>query len=69
MSRSLFEGYAPCMMIALIGFNAVGGSALAWAAFVWIFGAVLTVMMAYMRERMTETSMSPRSIQRAAENF
>lgn len=63
MSRSLFEGYAPCFMLALIGYNAFGGTAWSWAAFVWIFGAVLTVAVAYMRERAGEPLIASQGIQ------
>ena len=51
MLKSLYEGYIPCILLAALGYNALGGSLLAWATFVWLFGAVLTILIAVMRTR------------------
>lgn len=51
MLKSIYEGYLPCIVLAIIGFNALGGSVFAWLAFVWVFGAVMTVGVAYLRSR------------------
>lgn len=49
MLRTIIEGYAPSILIAMIGFSAIGGSLLSWLAFVWIFGAMFTVALGYVR--------------------
>jgi len=54
MLKSLSQGYGPALVIAAFGSLTVGGSALAWLAFVWIFGAVLTIAIAALRMRPTE---------------
>ncbi len=56
MLKTLYEGYIPCIIMAALGHSLMGGSLLAWAAFVWIFGAVLTVAVAMLR---TQTNTSP----------
>ncbi len=54
MLKSIYEGYIPCIVLAIIGFNTLGGSVLAWTAFVWLVGAVLTVGVAYARSALSE---------------
>jgi len=68
MLRSLFEGYGPVLLIAIVGYNAAGGSFFSWAAFVWIFGALLTVALAYLRVRVGAPNMTAQTIP-AVENF
>lgn len=64
MLRSIFEGYAPCVIIALLGYSAVGGSALAWLAFIWLFGAITTIMIAFVRAKSETADVRPRGINR-----
>ena len=54
MLKSLYEGYIPCILLAALGFNTLGGSLLGWATFVWLFGAVLTIIIAVLRTRPVE---------------
>lgn len=60
MLKSIYEGYIPCIVLAILGFNTLGGSVLAWIAFVWIFGAVATVGVAYLRAMMSTPAAEPR---------
>ena len=62
MLRSIFEGYAPSVIIAMIGYAVIGGSALSWVAFVWIFGALFTVAVAYMRTSVVAPTINPQSL-------
>ena len=62
MLKSIYEGYLPCIALAIIGFNTLGGSALSWVAFVWIFGAVATVGVAYARAMLTAQPRETRAI-------
>lgn len=51
MLRSIYEGYIPCILLAIIGFQTLGGGLLAWMSFVWVFGAVMTVAIACLKTR------------------
>ena len=51
MLRSIYEGYIPCILLAIIGYQTLGGGVLAWMSFVWLFGAVMTVGVACLRTR------------------
>lgn len=62
MLRSIFEGYAPSVIIAMIGYAVIGGSALSWIAFVWVFGALFTVATAYLRTSAVAPSMTTRPL-------
>ena len=70
MLRSLYEGYIPCIILAAIGFNTLGGSVLLWLSFVWVFGAVMTVGVACLRLRVVGApSPAPQRVNRAMENY
>lgn len=56
MLKTIIEGYAPSIIIAMIGFSAIGGSLLSWFAFVWIFGAMFTVALAFVRSSAQQSS-------------
>lgn len=62
MLRSIYEGYIPCIVLAVIGYSTLGGGLLAWLAFVWVFGAVFTVGVAYLRSRMPSSQMRPQTM-------
>ena len=49
MLKTLFQGYAPTIAVAGIGYCFTALSPLVWLAFVWIFGAIVTVALAYIR--------------------
>lgn len=69
MLRSLYEGYIPCIILAAIGFNTLGGSLLLWISFVWLFGAVMTVGVACLRMRVVGApATAPQRVSRAIEN-
>jgi len=51
MLRSIYEGYIPCILFAAIGYQTLGGGLLAWMTFIWVFGAVLTVVIASLKTR------------------
>lgn len=48
MMRSIFESYMSCAVLAAVGYGALGGNLVGWLTFIWIFGAVLTVLIAYL---------------------
>lgn len=62
MLKSIYEGYIPSIVIAIIGFNTLGGSVLAWLAFVWLFGAVATVGVAYARSALSAPKIETQTI-------
>ena len=69
MLRSLYEGYIPCIILAVVGMNTMGGSVWLWLSFVWVFGAVMTVAVACLRMRMVgAAATAPQRVNRAMEN-
>lgn len=70
MLRSIYEGYIPCILLAAIGYQTLGGGLLAWTAFVWVFGAVLTVAIASLRIRPLGAAMASNArVSGALENY
>ena len=69
MLKTIYEGYIPCIVMAIIGYNTLGGSVLAWLAFVWLFGAALTVGVAYLRSRLASPQVKPQAMGATVENF
>lgn len=58
MLRSIYEGYIPCILLAVIGYQTLGGGVLAWMSFVWVFGAVMTIAIACLKTRPVEATVS-----------
>lgn len=68
MLKSIYEGYIPIVLLAIIGHGYYGGSVLFWMAFVWIFGAVSTVLVGYLRTKTVSERETPQRVPAAFEN-
>lgn len=68
MLKSIYEGYIPTVLLAVIGHGYYGGSVLFWVAFVWIFGAVATVAVGYLRTKTVAERSTAQSVPAAFEN-
>ncbi|MEL6641672.1 MAG: hypothetical protein AAFP98_10230 [Pseudomonadota bacterium] len=68
MLKSIYEGYLPTIVLAVIGYSMLGGGFMTWLAFVWVFGAVFTVGVAYLRSRFESPEIRPQQAMGAMEN-
>ena len=68
MLKSIYEGYIPIALLAIIGHGYYGGSVLFWLAFVWIFGAVATVAVGYLRTKMVPAHGTAQNVPAVIEN-